>query len=700
MKLTITCFFALATGLMGCVSTSRYQSLASHSEQLQLTNTTLKKENDSLKLLGTELKLTKEQLEKTENVLIEFYQKYEGKSGSGNSKSNPVTESQWDTVQIEMTKLLAENAKIRDQLKKSELEVQGLKQQLQQSENKQSSSKEKNKTIDQLNHQLDELKSAQIKLKSELTLKNDEISSLKKDLARKSSDQKTTEQIKQSSYLIDSLQSQIQFLSMKNKDLSFQMSDLNEKVEEKERLNREKQNEEVIKLQAELTTKNARLVSLEDENRSLSNDLKSKTEELSNTQQSLQQSKEQLNQERQQKENKSKHKEEAEQKLVIEQLKSDLNSRDRNLSALNDALDDNHKEIKELREKLEIQKTELDHMNKELADRSQSRNEDTQRELKDLRDQNAARLNSIQTLQREGDSLKVLTTLLFNQKDKNESEIKTMSDELDAKNKQIEILSLKLSELTDQIATEKQNPLKDSLNYFRGEVVRMQHVNKSLESEINRDHNLIASRESKIDSLKKIIQLKAHDKKEAETNEQTINQLKKDLNASSSEITTLKMKLDSLQLKSTQPQKKESPVIKPLPSQLIDKLNAFSNEHLQNGVTGFIDNAHFNLILAQSAVFEGESMAMTQAGTDLIGKLALILKTQKEIKIEITGYGSMDANGNKSFDNSFKRANTVFKLMSVSGVNSSLIKLGALLNNTHNNPKIPSAGIELAIHVN
>lgn len=72
-------FFILMVSLSACVSSSKYQSLNTETAQLRMRLDSLKKDQTALLAKSDALDHTREQLRKTENALIQFYMKYEGR---------------------------------------------------------------------------------------------------------------------------------------------------------------------------------------------------------------------------------------------------------------------------------------------------------------------------------------------------------------------------------------------------------------------------------------------------------------------------------------------------------------------------------------------------------------------------------------------------------------------------------------------
>ncbi|MGB5023740.1 MAG: hypothetical protein WBO44_00245, partial [Saprospiraceae bacterium] len=83
--------FLLCAGLnfWACVSSSRYHSVRSDRDQLAIQLKENQITKDSFEVIAQDLETTKLQLQKTENVLIEFYLKY----NQGSEKSDSVSKT-------------------------------------------------------------------------------------------------------------------------------------------------------------------------------------------------------------------------------------------------------------------------------------------------------------------------------------------------------------------------------------------------------------------------------------------------------------------------------------------------------------------------------------------------------------------------------------------------------------------------------
>jgi chromosome segregation ATPase len=671
--------------------------MASQNEQLEWSKSELKKENDSLKLLASDLEVTKEQLAKTENVLIEFYLKYQGKSTDPEPKLSSQKEYQWDTIQTEMNALIKKNSALQDKINSYELELSNLRDELNAFDKKQMNLQENNKTQDQLKKQLDEANANQKKLKVETTNKEAEIVKLKNEINQLKSKQ-TDLQFKstESKFLVDSLHSEIQYLELKNKNLTFQIAEQDEKIEELGKNYREQKNNDLIALQKEITDLNIRHQSMENENQTLLDSLRAKDLALTLVKQSLEESRNLVIQQRLQLEEKSKKKVESDLKSQIEQLKSDLQLSEKTLSALNDAIDSKNQKIENLMQQLNANNNEITKLKAALSTAEESKNNTLNSELNAKAEDIGKLENQVQSLQSEKESLLMNMEQLKTVGEKLAIENRNLNDELSSKNNQIEMLSLKLSERPAQDPNVvKVKSLEDSISLLRVENTRMQHVNRSLESEIKRNQNNLSLSSTAIDSLNKELLVLKNKPKEQYTDTMEQHALRLELSNSRMENKVIKQKMDSLKVVTSRNQTVSKPS---LPEALVKKIKSFTTEYSQTGIVQFEEDNELNIILPQSYIFEGESFAMSQRGSDLIIKLCAILKSYPKQKLQLAGYGTYDATGFKSFENSFKRANTVYKLMSVSGINSNILKLESELNSSHINQKLPSSGVEITIH--
>ncbi len=135
-----------------------------------------------------------------------------------------------------------------------------------------------------------------------------------------------------------------------------------------------------------------------------------------------------------------------------------------------------------------------------------------------------------------------------------------------------------------------------------------------------------------------------------------------------------------------------------LPSSLVNRINSLPHDYPQAGVFYKIEGDRAHIYLPQSYLFEGESVAMKDAGTKLISHLVQNLKSLPSLNIELIGFGGLDAAAQRSIDGSFRRANTIGKLMVALGVTAEKLTVGARPAASFNNPSYLPAGIEIIFY--
>ncbi len=146
-------------------------------------------------------------------------------------------------------------------------------------------------------------------------------------------------------------------------------------------------------------------------------------------------------------------------------------------------------------------------------------------------------------------------------------------------------------------------------------------------------------------------------------------------------------------------QKKESPLT-PLPLNLIEKIKSFTKGYSKNEILCEFINNRAIIILPQSYIFGSESIAMSQQGTDLILKMCTLLRPfQNNLHIDILSFHTRLTNPELSNEISIKRANTLNKVMNVSGIRSHIAENPFVTKQINRDRNIPGEGIEISIYV-
>jgi outer membrane protein OmpA-like peptidoglycan-associated protein len=136
---------------------------------------------------------------------------------------------------------------------------------------------------------------------------------------------------------------------------------------------------------------------------------------------------------------------------------------------------------------------------------------------------------------------------------------------------------------------------------------------------------------------------------------------------------------------------------KSVPSAIVNKITGLSNEFPRAGVFYKLENGKIHVLIPQSFLFEGETVALKEQGSTLVTSLANSLKPYRDLSVHITGFGSYDSNATKTMDGSFRRANTILRLLTASGIGAEKVTVGARPYSNFDNSKSLPAGVEIMI---
>ncbi|MDQ3141312.1 MAG: OmpA family protein [Bacteroidota bacterium] len=291
--------------------------------------------------------------------------------------------------------------------------------------------------------------------------------------------------------------------------------------------------------------------------------------------------------------------------------------------------------------------------------------------------------------------------------------LETESKNIDVQRSQIKIdtvyanpaLALKLKEAENEVSKSKVEiqQIQSLLSEKRNQEMLKQ---KQLDSTTKKHMELSKNYRQQIDSLNKV----------TAKQEGSNNLYKRELDLLNEKLVTMDAhwKNEVAKLKTNQPvkletdetavveTKKEKVQIsqKSLPEGILQKIANLPKKHVQADLWYRIEKGNAHLLLPQSYVFEGESVAMQENGAKVVSELAGILKGLKSTKIEIFGYAGKEAGNTRSLDASFRRAITISKMMNASGIQPENLTVGAKAYSDLDNNKTYPAGVEIIIHPN
>lgn len=599
MKPIILVLFGFSV-LASCVSSSRYQSLQSNNEQLQIQLDSLRIINKDLAYERQILEETEERLRKTENALIQFYVKYEEQIPEGGIYAKEILPGT-DELYQEISKLKSENKILRIQLDSTIVEA--------------------NKIAG----------AADLAVKNAKNKRDDNSKELKTEI----------EQLKSS------------------------LADLKEQLAQKNRKNEELESR-FTKLKAEITSLN------EIHAKELEASSGMKTEKESGFLAQLQSKENELEQLRGQNDlliqkleyiNRlhSDKKDEYDQLLATQKkMSADLEQEKKSLATLNSVIDLKNSELQDQQGRIKNLEMELVNLRNETNEKGN--------ELKKLKTDKQPESDELKGLRSENKELK--------------KELNTLNARMESNNKQLDELSLKLSKHKDS------DRGSDELIQVRDSLVQIRTVNKQNSLFINELNNKLSTIQSELeiqktrnDSLKDIV-----------LSQQGREQFfQKQIRDHVDEIEILKQG-KPVQLK---PEEMDDKTIANNERELVDKTNSIqktkvsaqllklsetcNNAYKNKGIEQVLDNGKMYLYFPQNILFELNSFALSQNGSNIISELSKIVRPFKKLKLNLTGFGEIDPTGNKTMDNLIRNAGTVYKLMGALGQNPASMKIGAKL---------------------
>lgn len=599
----IQLFIYLLLGLFflaSCVSSSRYQSLQSNNEQLQI-------QLDSLRILNRELAYerqileeTEERLRKTENALIQFYVKYEEQIPEEGIYAKEILPGT-DELYQEISKLKSENKILRIKLD--------------------STITESNKLAEA----------------ADLAVKNakDKKDNSSKDLKAE------TERLKSS---LDDLQEQ---LAQKDKKIGAQESQINslnaDMLSLKEKYSREQKAKSDIKAEQE-SSFHVQLQSKENE-----------LEQLRGQNDLLVQKLEYINRLH------SDKKDEYDQLLSAQKkTSSDLELERKSIASLNSVIDLKNSELQDLQLRIKNLELELVNLKNESNERSI--------ELNKLQVKRQPAKDELNELQTENKELK--------------KDLSALSARLESKDHQLDDLTLKLSKYKDTDKGKNEIvEVRDSLKQIRSLSEKNNTVIKELNNNLTISQSELTIQKMLNDSLKEVVF--SHQGREQFLQNQIrdyadeIEILKNEKQWHSKPETKDNRMITSKVSEPDDHSKSEQKAV--ISAQLLKILESCKRQYANKSIEHVQVNDKVHLYFPQSILFEVNSFALSQNGSNLISELSKIIRPYKKLKINLTAFGEIDPSGNKTMDNLIRNASTVYKLMGALGQNPASMKIGAKL---------------------
>lgn len=740
--------------ITSCVSSKKYADQKQEAEQLRSEMKQISERISKVDELASELATTKSQLRKTEEVLTQFYMKYEGKEPNFqmssirfNNDAPQIDSLKWklNELQSELNRKDIENNNLKNDLSifqansqtkgssnkinikeyeqkisnlNSEisnlnLTLDGQKNKIQELEMKISATKENNSSeeLTTLKQDIGE-KNKQIEsLNKTLVFKDEQLNNVLKDLQNlnaKSKDKKGSAEVLELKKSLDEkstkvleLENQINNLSVltnqKESIINEQKSSITTANHDKEKMAEEIKSQkaliESLQLQLEeskqATNDKKGSAKLKDRIKDLESQLAAKENESKLTSQNLEQLK--LREEKTKGELQvlqstlAQKNEELDKALKLASSSKEINSSiasyqsrleqsEININNLQTQISSKDKQIKELEEKnmgSEDRSKKVQNLQKQLDENSTLILE--LRRTNDLKSKDIDQLNNL--LAQSQNDIKALQT----SKKTNESSKQVNEDQLNSLKVQISDLEGKLSSY--QSTAQLQNKKIDSLQF----------ASSGLQSKLELESIALSNANSKLSiSEFEVSKLRSDVSKFNQSSSQD-NKHNSDI-----EIQRLNDKIAEL-TKANASSTGQKISSKSVPSAIVNKITGLSNEFPRAGVFYKLENGKIHVLIPQSFLFEGETVALKEQGSTLVTSLANSLKPYRDLSVHITGFGSYDSNATKTMDGSFRRANTILRLLTASGIGAEKVTVGARPYSNFDDSKSLPAGVEIMI---
>lgn len=607
-----------------CVSSSRFHSVTAERDQLSFQLQENKFNKDSLEILAKELESTKLQLQKTENVLIEFYLKHNSgpEKKDSSSSSNPLENEQTQST-IQESQVI-EMKQLNDQLVKSKLDYEQLNAKYEKLVQAKEPKKSTAKKLDSLNKEIVFLKNSLAKEKANLVLQGKEMMA-------------TNE-------LIDSLKSQVQFGELRIKQLQIELREIKSESESLKATTNFDQKIRENELQTEINQVKANQEELNRLNAQMLEAIQKKDQELDK----LKDSNAALNLEL----------ERIQKTLASSNLKEKESQKETEIKALQEELKQNEKTTAALNEIIDEKNLQIQKQQQLLLEKDAKLNATTE-EL------NKSSTHSLRFVQ--SDSIRMqqerkLTIL--------ESQNQDLRDGLKSNEHQREQLEQKVNQLKSEL--ESALGLKDSLQLKQKELLQLK---KSHVEELKIAISRLESKQASLDSLS--AKIKAIQNSNTQVEIRTVDP---NVTAKNEKESNLPIEVKNSKQQTQFPDKEPQAIPKINPSSNNKRIGESVKKQLRNlvesnPIIGFETSStpERDLILIPwNALFDKESFAIKESGASLMEAFSNILKQNRKLKISFVK-GGLNQSGANTND---KRMNTLKKLMQVYGVSAFQISEG------------------------
>jgi chromosome segregation ATPase len=740
--------------ITSCVSSKKYADQKQEADQLRSEMKQISERISRVDELSTELTSTKNQLRKTEEVLTQFYMKYEGKepnfqmsSIKSSNDGAQIDSLKWklNELQSELNRKDIENNNLKNDLSNFKANTQskstGDKNNLKEYEQKitdlNSEISNLNLTLDGQKNKIQELEmritatkdnssSGELAtLKQDIGEKNKQIESLNKTLVFKDEqlnnvlkdlqNSNTKSKDKKGSAEILELKKSLSEQSNKVLELENQINNLSVLTTQKESIINEQKtsiataNHEKDKLAEDIKGQKAMIESLQfqlEESKLATNDKKGSAK--------LKDRIKDLESQLAAKENESKLTSQNldQLKLREEKAKGELQTLQATLAQKNEELDKALKlasSSKEINSSIASYQSRLE-QSEINTNNLQAQISSKDKQIKELEEKNLGtedRSKKMQNLQKQIDENSTLISELRRTNELKSKDIDQLNNLLAQSQNDIKVLqtSKKTNESSKQVNDDQLNSLKVQMADMEGKlssyqstvhqqnkkIDSLQFVSSGLQSKLELESIALSNANSKLSiSEFEVSKLRLDVSKLNQSSEQDNKQ------NSDAEIRRLNDKIAEL-TKANANSTGQKISSKSVPTAIVNKITGLSNEFPRAGVFYKLENGKIHVLIPQSFLFEGETVALKEQGSTLVTSLANSLKPYRDLNVHITGFGSYDSNATKTMDGSFRRANTILRLLTASGIGAEKVTVGARPYSNFDNSKSLPAGVEIMI---
>ncbi len=272
--------------------------------------------------------------------------------------------------------------------------------------------------------------------------------------------------------------------------------------------------------------------------------------------------------------------------------------------------------------------------------------------------------------------------------------VKKLEDSLDFKNNQLTILNKKIQEQNSDGGYKK-----DSLNQQK---VNLQHKQQlaDLKFQIHQLNTEITNKNAKIKTLESSLNQEENLNISKKKFQDTIANLRKELAKKETQLSSEYQIKNETKSNPNKPLGKIQNSNTPLSKTLGTKISGLVQEIPEAKMELKSDQNEIHVFIPQKYMFEDEAVVLKENGSNLIYQFINHLKNYPNYKIEIIAYGSKTLSKTKTNDIPFRRAITIGKLMSISGINPDQLLIRSKQEYDFDHSQNIAPGIEMVIKPN